>query len=521
MKRDVIIGIDAGTSIIKSVAFMIDGRQIAMAAVPNVYLRTAGGGIEQDMMRTWTDTVATLRQLAADVPDLATRLAAIAITGQGDGTWLIDDAGKPVAPAWLWLDSRAASIAESVLASPRYPQHYATTGTGVNACQQGVQLAWLKLHRPKVLERAATSFHCKDWLYFRLTGERATDPSEGLFTFGNYQSRRYDPSVLENLGIADLGRLLPPILDGMQTHHSLSDEAAEETGLTASVPVVLGYVDVICTGLGGGLYQESGEFGCSIIGSTGMHMRLVPTLGDVRLNSERSGYTMAFPVPGTAAQMQSNMAATLNIDWMLDLADDILRSHGIDRSRSAYLATLDTRVLEAQPAAALYHPYISEAGERGPFMEPAARAQFIGLHAGIDFSGLMRSVLEGLALAARDCYSAMASIPGEVRVTGGAARSQAMRTILAATLGADIRRVEREEAGAAGAAMMAAVRLGLYPDMVACSANWVDPLLGPAETPDAALTKTYDRMFPIYKDAREALRPVWRALANARQELAA
>lgn len=521
MKRDIIIGIDAGTSVIKSVAFTADGRQIALAAVPNIYYRVARGGVEQDMRRTWTDTAATLRQLVAEVPGLADRLAAIAVTGQGDGNWLIDDAGEPVAPAWLWLDSRAGSLAEAVLASPLYARHYATTGTGVNACQQGVQLAWYKRHRPDVLERAATCFHCKDWLYFRLTGARATDPSEGLFTFGNYQTRRYDPFVLEHLGIAELDRLLPPILDGTEAHHGLGKEAASETGLSAGIPVVLGYVDVICTGLGGGLYDPGGDFGCSIIGSTGMHMRLAPTAADVRLNAEQSGYTMPFPAPGMTAQMQSNMAATLNIDWMLDLASEVLRSHGVECSRDTHLAGLDARVLAAEPAALLFHPYISEAGERGPFMEPAARAQFIGLHSGVGFHGLLRAVLEGLAFAARDCYAAMGALPREVRITGGAARSQAMRTILAGALAADIRRVEREEAGAAGAAMMAAVRLGFYPDMTSCGADWVDPLLGATEKPDARLTHAYERMFPIYREARQAMHPVWRALADARQERAA
>jgi erythritol kinase len=63
--------------------------------------------------------------------------------------------------------------------------------------------------------------------------------------------------------------------------------------------------------------------------------------------------------------------------------------------------------------------------------------------------------------------------------------------------------------------------LGLYPDMSACCSAWVDPLLGDAERPDPALVHTYDRMFPIYRDARQALRPVWRAMVDARREFAA
>ena len=72
----------------------------------------------------------------------------------------------------------------------------------------------------------------------------------------------------------------------------------------------------------------------------------------------------------------------------------------------------------------------------------------------------------------------------------------------------------REEAGAAGAAMMAAVAVGAYPSMDACIARWVTPLLGPAEAPDPALVGIYDRLFPAYVAARGALAPVWEALAR-------
>eukprot|EP01034_Spumella_vulgaris_P010904 gene10904-13846_t len=166
MNEGILIGIDAGTSVIKSVAFTTTGEQIAAAAIPNRYVTFPDGGAEQDMARTWADAAATLKQLGEKIPNLADRLIAISVTGQGDGMWLIDKAGEPVAPAWLWLDARAAGITEDFVAGPRYLAHYQRTGTGVNACQMSMQLAWMTRHRPDILARAATGFHCKDWLYF-------------------------------------------------------------------------------------------------------------------------------------------------------------------------------------------------------------------------------------------------------------------------------------------------------------------------------------------------------------------
>jgi erythritol kinase (D-erythritol 1-phosphate-forming) len=513
MKDGVLIGIDAGTSVIKSVAFTIEGDQLASAAITNIYETLADGGAEQDMAQTWRDTAATLKQLSEKVPNLAQRLIAISVTGQGDGMWLVDRAGEPVAPAWLWLDARSASIAENFIKHADYPAHYRRTGTGVNACQMSTQLAWMSRHRPEVLARATTSFHCKDWLYFKLTGERVTDPSEANFTFGQYATRTYAPHILDVLGVPDAKRLLPGIVDGTEKAGGLSAEAAELTGLKAGTPVTLGYVDVICTGIGGGLFDPQGKTGCTIVGSTGMHMKIAPTAIDVRLNAELSGYTMAFPVPGMYAQIQSNMASTLNIDWLLDMALGILKSEGVERDRSDLLKGMDDRIMARPAGRVLYHPYISKAGERGPVMEPAARAMFSGLELGLGYTDLMRGVFEGLCFAARDCYAAMGAIPEEVRITGGAARSSALRVMLASVLKARVRTVSREEAGAAGAAMMAAVQQKLYPDMATCVAHWVDPLLGGITPPDTSLTSLYEGAFAVYKETREKMRPIWRTMA--------
>jgi erythritol kinase (D-erythritol 1-phosphate-forming) len=511
MIEPILIGIDAGTSVIKSVAFTTSGQQLAVAVIPNSYSTLADGGAEQDMTRTWIDTAKTLQELALKIPNLAKRLVAIAVTGQGDGMWLIDKAGEPVAPAWLWLDARSAAIAEEFVAHPSYPSHYARTGTGVNACQMSTQLTWMQRHRPDVLSRATSAFHCKDWLYFKLTGERATDPSEANFTFGNYQNRNYAADILDALGSGGAIRLLTPIVDGTVTSAKLSDAAATLTGLKVGTPVCLGYVDVLCTGLGGGLHDPSGVSGCTIVGSTGMHMKLQPIAAAVKLNREMSGHTMAYPVPGAVAQIQSNMASTLNIDWLLDLGRNLLKQFGIEHSRNDFLMGLDNRILSREPAKLIYHPYISQAGERGPFMEPAARAMFQGLDMTTDFDDMLRAVFEGLAFAARDCYGAMGEIPKEIRLTAGAARSQALRLIMASVLNAQVRMVNREETGAAGAAMIAAVQQKLYPDMDACANAWVNPFISDATPPDMALTDTYRNAFHNYVETRKAMRPIWRS----------
>jgi len=224
--KDVIIGIDAGTSVIKSVAFTLDGEQLAVSSIANVIQTPTSGAAEQDLDTTWSNTLDTLRGLSEQISDLSHRLAAIAVTGQGDGTWLVDKQGKPVCPAWLWLDARANNIVSEVAATDADQIRFEKTGTGLNACQQGAQMLWMKRHARHLLDTSDTAFHCKDWIYFKLTGERYTDPSEACFTFGDFRTRSYSDEVLDCLDLKDQKRLLPPMIDGVKEARSLSAEAA-------------------------------------------------------------------------------------------------------------------------------------------------------------------------------------------------------------------------------------------------------------------------------------------------------
>ena len=140
-----------------------------------------------------------------------------------------------------------------------------------------MQLAWMTRNRPEVLARATTGFHCKDWLYFKLTGDRAHRSVGSQFHLrpichAHLCARRARCARrlrCEAPSAGDRGRHRP-VAGG------LTPEAAALTGLKAGTPITLGYVDVLCTGLGGGLYDPKGETGCTIVGSTGMHMKIAP-----------------------------------------------------------------------------------------------------------------------------------------------------------------------------------------------------------------------------------------------------
>jgi len=514
--RNLIIALDAGTSLIKVVAFDERGRLIATESRANVYSEGPGGLAEQDMAATWATAATTIAALVARC--VGDAVIALAVTGQGDGTWLIDAAGEPVGPAMLWLDGRAGGIVEAFRKTKPASAHFDETNTGLAACHQSSQILWMALHQPERLQGAVTALHCKDFLYFKLTGQRVTDPSEGGFTYGSWRTRRYSERTIAALGLEPHRHLLPPIVDGSVTHHGLNKAAAQLLGLPAGLPVVLGYIDTVCSGLGAGLCGTDDECGVSIIGSTGINMRLAADEFELTPDAPMSGFRVATPVRGQTVLMQSSLAATLNIDWLVEIAEQAVGLAGFAADRASLLERLDQSVMAAAPAQAIYHPYIAAAGERGPFTDATARASLIGVNRSLDLPGMMRSVYEGLALAACDCYDSIGGAPAVITLTGGAARSPAMRKIFAAMLDRKVRIVQEHGSGALGAAMIAAVSLGIMPDIAQCATTWVTPLLGVAERPDDALSTIYAPLLPIYRQARGAMSAFWHDFA-AYQEI--
>ncbi len=525
MASELIIAVDAGTSVIKAVAFDLHGQQLASACTPNRVHYGAAGRAEQDLHEAWQDTAATLRALADKVPDLAQRAVALTATAQGDGTWLIDAQGEPVGPALLWLDGRAAPYVAALRASAAADALAERTGTALNPSMQSVQLLWLRGHAPERLERATSALHCKDWLYFKATGQRRTCHSEAVFTFGNYRSGNYDDEVLRLLGLSELRHLLPTIGIPGGEQAPLTAQAAAQCGLPAGLPVVLAPMDVPATvlGAGGVAYGPEGlrSVGCSVLGSTGMHGWAVEGTDGLRVSAE-AGYTMLLPLPDIRMRLMSHMAATLNIDWLLALLTDAMLLGGAPAlPRAQLLAKLNDIVLNAAPGQAIYHPYIADNGERGPFVDPQARAQLSGFSSGLGLAGLARSVFEGVVLAARDCYSALGPVPQEIRLSGGAARSPALRQLLANVLNRPIRVSTRDECGAAGAAMVASVTLGQHACVRDAMPEWVEAYVADSSTrPDAGEVALYDRLFPIYQDMATRARTPWSDLAAARSTAA-
>jgi erythritol kinase (D-erythritol 1-phosphate-forming) len=272
---DVLVALNGGAFATTATAFDRGGRELACASVRKCPRFGEGdGAVEHDPAETWHTALRALRLLADEVPDLARRAVALAITGQADGTWLVDEDGDPVAPAMLWLDERPGPVVEAWRREGTARAVHEITGGTLEPGRQSAQLAWLLRHRPEVVEGAATVLQAKDWLYFCCTGERATDPAAAIPCYGSLKSGRYDGLVLELLGLEEVSRLLPEVVDDTRHLGRMSMAGAAATGLREDMAVVLAPPDVLAAALAAGAYGGEGRVACTVLDGAAFYLRI-------------------------------------------------------------------------------------------------------------------------------------------------------------------------------------------------------------------------------------------------------
>jgi sugar (pentulose or hexulose) kinase len=498
-----LIGIDAGTSAIKAVAFAPDGVPRAQAACETPLSRPRPGWVEQDMEETWARTGRVVAEVVAALPDGA-EIAAVGVTGQGDGCWLIDKDGRPVRPAILWSDGRAADYIQEWQASGRAAQLYEICGCAPFPGSSVPLLNWLRDEEPAALERADLLFHCKDWIKYRLTGTRTIDPSDATLPLLDVETMDYSEAVPDLVGVPELQTMRPPLAAPTDVVGTVIEAAAETTGLPAGVPVVSGILDIPACAFGSGAVAPGDR--SSVVGTTALNQALQ---GAPHTEPANVGFTIAMG-DGRWTRVMASMAGTPNLDWVLD---EILDTDDYD--------AVEARVRDVPVGAdgVLYHPYLSASGERSPFLQPTARAQFTGLSPEHTRDHLARAVYEGVALAMRDCYAHMPGPAESVLMGGGGARSALWCQMFADCLGTRVDVPAGEEFGAKGAALLAGVGVGLYPDLPSAVARTAR--VARSYEPEPAATDKYARLYDLYRETYEAMFELWDRRAEVLADLGA
>lgn len=490
----IVLGVDVGTSVTKAVAFGRDGRSLAAASRPSRLDRLPGGRVEQDLEDVLRTVAEVVREVTAALAagGLAAPVA-LALTGQGDGLWLRDAAGRAVRPPISWMDGRANGTVARWGEDGTIRELYRLTGSGVFPGCHAPLLRWLADHEPEALSRAEVAGYCVDAVAQRLTGVIGVDASDASMPFLDVTTREYVPKALEACGIAEYARLLPPPA-APGTVRRLDEAGAKLLGLPAGLPVTAGPYDLPACAIGSGV-EEVGD-GLLIVGTT-LASQVLTDSARIDPAADPAGMWLCVPDRDRWLRGMPAMVGTAALEWVLEFA-------------GATTADLDALLAASPPGArgVTALPFLSDAGERAPFVEPAARGRLDGLTLATTRADAVRAVCEAVAYAARHCLEA-AGLTASLAACGGGTRSAAWTQLFADVLGRPVRIPDEPEVGARGAVAVAWRALG---DPVDASQWRADSR---TVVPDADRAEAYERGYADYRARLARTLAEWRATTPA------
>lgn len=490
MKR--VIGIDLGTSSVKTVLFDENLRVISSASEEYPLSQPSVGWAEQDPVLWWRAVEKTLSEVCSGID----KIDAVGISGQMHGLVMLDECGEVLRPAIIWCDQRTTEECRQItrlVGTERLSEITASPAlTGFTASK----LLWVRNNQPEIYKRCRRILLPKDYIRYRLTGVLAGDFSDASGTqLLDIRQRIWSDEILRAL---DIDReLLPKLYESPDVTGLVNVEGAASAGALCGAAVVAGAGDNASSAVGCGAVSEGGAF--VTIGTSGVvyahtDSPLADPLGRV--------HTFCSAVPGKWHVMGVTQGAGLSLKW---LRDNFFK--GLSYSE------LDAMAQNVAPGAQglLFLPYLM--GERTPHLDPFARGAFVGISAFHTPAHFIRAVLEGVAYSLRDCLEVLKemNVPTEdIRAVGGGSKSGLWNGIISGAMGIPVKTVENRDCGALGAAILAAIGIGLYKDVAsACEAAVVCK-----ESVSPSVPEFYERHYGIYRSAYGDMKRLFHSLCE-------
>ena len=484
------LGVDVGTSGVKAILVAEDGEVAASATAPLSLDTPQPGWAEQDPEAWWAAARAAIRDVLAQ--RAGSRVAAVGISGQMHSSVFLDKRAAVIRPALLWCDGRTTAECREI--EQRAGGEAQLRDWVCNPALEGFTLPkvlWLRNHEPAAFKRLATVLLAKDFVRLRLTGIISTEPSDASGTLMFDPMRmRWSEEILGAVGLPPT--LLPDVGGSAEVLGHVTKESAALTGLAAGTPVVGGGADNACSAAGVGAVIP-GE----AVSSWGTSGTVLAPTAQPRVDPKLRAHTFCHVAPNVWYVMGVVLSAGGAFAWYRDqCARDLTDADQRDAVLTAEAATVP-------PGAegVTFLPYLQ--GERTPHRDASLRAAFLGLSLAHSRAHMTRAVLEGVCFALRDSLEILKELglgPTFLLLTGGGAKSAFIRQLQADVFGLPVTTVNREEGGAYGAALLAAVGAGAFPDLkTAAQRTLTRQALVP---PNPEIHRAYE---PIYDRFRKRL----------------
>jgi len=491
-----LLGIDVSTTGVKALLIGGDGAIVNSFTSPLRLSTPRPLWSEQDPHDWWQAAINSIRHVMRTTA--ATDIAAIGLTGQMHGLVLVDERGQVLRPAILWNDQRCAVECDEIRARIGKGRLVQVTGNDALAGFTAPKIVWVRDHEPEVYARARHVLLPKDYLRYKLTDEFAMDKADGSGTLlFDLEKRDWSNEVLNALKIP--AAWLPRTLEGPEITGRVAREAAEQTGLVEGTAVVAGGGDQSAQAVGVGAIRP-GVLAVTL-GTSGVVFAATDT---PLIESQGRLHAFCHAVPDRWHLMGVMLSAAGSLQWYRDaMATDLPFAELVDEAAN----------VPAGSDGLLFLPYLC--GERTPYPDPLARGSWVGLTNRHTRAHLTRAILEGVAFGLKDIFSLMQDVGlreiEQVRISGGGAKSNVWRQILADVLESELVTVNTTEGAAYGAALLAGVGAGMWPNVDTACAQTIR--VSDRISPNANNTARYAEMYLYYRSLYPALRSISHSLS--------
>ena len=503
-----ILAIDQGTQSTRALVFDQHGEMLARTQIPiEPYFSDSPGQAEQSPEYYWHAVCRACQKLWSEHPALAGELDAVTLTTQRSTVVCLDQQGRPLRPAIVWLDQRRADQLPPLALHWRALFRVAGLTDTLTQFQAQAQSVWLRQHEPQTWQRTTHYLLLSGYLGWRLTGElRDSVASQvGYVPFDFRHQRWATPGNWKWQALGLRPDQMPALVNPGQELGRITAEAAHDTGLPEGLAVLAAGADKACEIVGSGAFEP--DTACLSYGTT------------ATINTTRRRYFEAIrllppypsPVPGhycTEVQIYRGF-------WMVKWFHEQFAAAEHDLARQRGMAieqVLEEMARETPPGSLglMLQPYWSP-GTREP--GPEAKGSIIGFGDVHTRAHLYRAVLEGLAYGlrqGREHIERRGKVPvRRLLVSGGGSRSDLAMQITADVFGLPAERPHTWETSGLGAAMTAAVGLGIYPDFRTATENMTR--VRDVFHPDPDSQRLYDRLYRrVYRRLYGRLKPLYR-----------
>ena len=491
MKR--LIGLDIGTTALKAAVFDTSGKLLAVSTQEYSLLTPQVNYVEETGEVYWNALKNAVKDLNEKYPFDREDEAALAISAQGETLFFLDEKGKLLRNAIVWMDNRAQEEARQLKEKFGDETCYKVTGqVSFEPCWPASKILWVKNHEPEVFQKTRKFLLIEDYFIYRLTGLYATEGSLVCSsTYWDIREKRYWKEMLDYIGISE--SQLAPVYESGEAVGTIKKETAEELGLPVNLTVCTGALDQAAGAIGAGNCRE-GFFSETI----GAALAICAPVSRPVWDPNRKMPLHYFAVADTY-MIHTFTNGGMTLRWCRDKFCPVeMQAQKLGIEDAYNMISKEAGQIPPGSDGLIMLPHL--AGSNAPDVNARAKGVWFGFTLQHTRAHFMRSVMESLGYIVKrniDSLADMGIQVKEIRSLGGGSKSQIWNQIKADICQIPLETVTSVEAASLGAAILAGKGTGVFEDIYQAVESMVD--IKRRTEPDPENAEIYRQGYQMYQ----------------------